>query len=426
VTLVTTLTFALLLVLGCPNPSGSDGDGNGSQTDDSGTDSRPEIKERAADIAADTSGSYPGEFTGFGDLVYFAAETSAEGTELWHYDGSSAELVEDIYSGSDDSYPEDFIVYGAELYFSAENSASGMELWTLTENGPAVAEDINTGGGDGYWGHPAVYDGELYFQGDDGNTRKNLFRYNGTAAEFVGDITPGSSSFPSDLTAHDGRLYFAAEQNGGATNADGELYYYDVATDEIKLPSLEEVNPSGTGSLPARLIVYDGKLHFEADSGDGEGRELYVYEPADPDGDAEVYERITSIRSGSDAQIGNVTVFDGMLYFTAYDGVDRAIYRYDGSTVTELTDIVDGHTPYYPSSLEVYDDHLYFSADDGTHGSELWRYGGSSPEAELVWDIQSGSDGGSPSDLAAIGTKLYFAADDGSSGTELFVYQSPK
>lgn len=418
--LVTALTLAALASCAAAG-AGSTDDDPGSEGD--GTGSRPELKENAGDIAPGGADSSPYGFFGFDGLVYFGADDGTHGEELWAYDGTSASMVADIYTGSSSSSPDDFVVYDSTLYFQAEDSANGMELWKISSGDAVLAEDINSGAGDGHWGHPVVYEDDLYFQGDDGSNRKNLYRYDGATVEFVDTVTSGYPSSPSHSTLYDGKLFFYAEENGGTDNSDAELYLYDVEDGSIELPQLEEVNPDPGSSLPEVLIVYDGLLYFEADSGDGAGRELHRYDPADENGDNSVFERVTSVRSG-DAQIGNLVVYGGDLYFTAYNGVHRYIYRYDGSSTTKLEDIVDGHTPYYPGSLEVYDGLVYFGADDGTHGDELWRYDGSS--AELVWDINEGGDGSYPYDLTAIGTRLYFSADDGATGDELFSYQSPR
>lgn len=386
-----------------------------------GSNARPEVKELAADIVPGSGSSDPENFIGHAGEVYFAAEDSSHGVELWRYDGSSAVLVEDIYSGSSDSDPDNFVVYNSTLYFQAENSANGMELWKVNPDGnsASLAADIDNGSGDGHWGHAVVHDGYIYFQGDDGSNGKNLYRYDGSTVEFRTGLNPPYSSWPAYITVYDNTLYFNAE-----TSSDSELYYYDSASNSMKLPALEQVRPIGGSSNPEDLTVYDGNLYFEADSGNGDGRELYMYDPGDSNGNSEIYEQITAIRTSGDAQIGNVTVYGTKLYFTANNGVRRYIYSWDGNTVSRHDDIVGGHTPYYPGSLEVYDGQLYFGADDDSSGRELWRYDGQN--AELVWDINPGSANSSPSGMTAINGRLYFSADNGSSGDELFMYQSPQ
>ena len=65
-----------------------------------------------------------------------------------------------------------------------------------------------------------------------------------------------------------------------------------------------------------------------------------------------------------------------------------------------------------PSSLTNVNNTLYFTANDGTTGNELWRIN-SSGNAEQVADINPGSSGSSKSNLTAFGEKIYVTASDG-------------
>lgn len=64
---------------------------------------------------------------------------------------------------------------------------------------------------------------------------------------------------------------------------------------------------------------------------------------------------------------------------------------------------------------------VYFTADDGFHGRELWKSNGTCNGTELVRDILAGPASSSVRYLTPSGARLFFVADDGMSGDELWV-----
>ena len=70
---------------------------------------------------------------------------------------------------------------------------------------------------------------------------------------------------------------------------------------------------------------------------------------------------------------------------------------------------------------------LYFSSDDGENGSELWVTDGTTEGTKLLVDINPGinpfgyPNTSDPTYLTAFNDKLYFAANDGETGRELWV-----
>ena len=64
---------------------------------------------------------------------------------------------------------------------------------------------------------------------------------------------------------------------------------------------------------------------------------------------------------------------------------------------------------------------LFFTANDGIHGRELWRSNGTPAGTRIVRNIGPGSADGSPQELTAVGQTLYFTANDGIHGRELWM-----
>ena len=74
-----------------------------------------------------------------------------------------------------------------------------------------------------------------------------------------------------------------------------------------------------------------------------------------------------------------------------------------------MANINAGSSDSYPGEFEALGNWLYFRADDGTTGTELWRTNGST--TALVQDINTnGTDSSSPSGFTVLGGWLYFNA----------------
>jgi len=69
-------------------------------------------------------------------------------------------------------------------------------------------------------------------------------------------------------------------------------------------------------------------------------------------------------------------------------------------------------------------DKLYFTADDGLHGTELWQSDGTPEGTFMVADIYSGTMGSQPTNLSLFTNRfhstVFFQADDGEHGKELW------
>ena len=113
----------------------------------------------------------------------------------------------------------------------------------------------------------------------------------------------------------------------------------------------------------------------------------------------------------------------GTLYFQADDGSNGyELWKSDGTAAGTVVvkDIYPGADGSYPYELTNVGGTLYFQADDGTNSYELWKSDGTAAGTVLVKDIYPGADGSYPYALIDVGGTLYFAADDGSNGYELW------
>ncbi len=118
-----------------------------------------------------------------------------------------------------------------------------------------------------------------------------------------------------------------------------------------------------------------------------------------------------------------LTNVNGTLYFRADDGVSGfELWKTDGTVSgTDLVrDLYPGSGDSFVHNLTYFNNALYFTADDGVHGYELWKSDGTVAGTVLVKDIFPGSVGSSPGSLAVLNASLYFRANDGAYGCELW------
>lgn len=128
---------------------------------------------------------------------------------------------------------------------------------------------------------------------------------------------------------------------------------------------------------------------------------------------------------------GNFTELNGDVIFTARDGIyGYELWISDGTEngTVLLKDIVTGPGSTWngsrgPANVPMVQlgDFLYFAANDGVHGLELWKTDGTEEGTVLAADINDGGSS-SPASLTVMNGNLYFAADDGINGLELWQY----
>src|SRR5262249_33897140 len=85
---------------------------------------------------------------------------------------------------------------------------------------------------------------------------------------------------------------------------------------------------------------------------------------------------------------------------------------------TLVTEIKDTTASSDPSNLVNVNGALYFTANDGAHGTQLWKSDGSAAGTVMLTDLNEG--GFNPGSLTDVNGTLFFTANDGIHGTELW------
>jgi len=370
-----------------------------------------------ADINSNGDSS-PSNLTFLDNSFVFRAIDNLNGDELWISDGtvSGTQMVKDI-NPSGDSYPINFINRTDIVYFVADDGVNGRELWlsTGTENGTYMVKDINPTGSS-VPDNLIKFDGHLFFTADDGVIGKELWLSNGNAngTSRVKDINPNGSASVSNLFVYNNKLYFSANDGTNGT----ELWVSDGSTAGTVM--LKNINAT-SDSNPAKFTELNGLLYFRANDGIN-GYELWV-----TDGTEAGTQLFIDIASGAnDSYPYNFYVSGNKMYFSAQDPVHyEELWVSDGTVAGTymVKDIYPDDNGSSPSYFMEFNGKVYFQATDGTHAEEFWVTDGTEPGTYMVKDINTTTqnyEGSFPDNFTVYNNKLYFAANDGT-GDHLWV-----
>ncbi len=361
------------------------------------------------------------------------------GIELWKTDGTEdgTVMVRNIGIEQDlfplpptpvNSNPHELTVFNDALFFAAndidyQGYGRGVELWKTdgSEDGTVMVKNIAVENQDNPATEPdtpvdsfpeqfTIFNNTLYFFAGDGPFAKDgphgfePWKTDGTETgtvmvENIGDdsIEPFPAT-PDNLTywlTFDGRLFFTAD--------DGETGVEPWSTDGETTTMLADINPYGSSVVPDRgdiFRVYGERLFFFANDG------THGFEPWWTDGTLKGTLLIKDIYSTpinaptSASELKVLTDYQGQLYFTANDGLTgREIWVTDGTEVG--TGILKNIGPDYESGYSgafgpgMLDGALFFAAFDGRlaggHGVEMWRTLGTEAETQLMEDLNPGA-----------------------------------
>ncbi len=353
--------------------------------------------------------SSPNNLFVFDGNIYFGADDSSGtntggtdlGRELWISDGTSGGtlLVKDIRVGSSNSAPFAFFILDGSLYFSA-NDGGGSRIWTTDGTDPGT---VNTNNGFSNL-QPIVVGSKAYMTA---TTLSNTFyEFDGTMFQQVPDTGAGTASPIGGVYAalDNNTILVYMEYSTDEATTGRELYSYSISTQAYTL--VKDIN-SGTGDASiSNMHELNGTMYFEALSN------LWQSDGTDM-GTAAVS---SAVGIGS---VNNVYAWNNLIFFEGDNGTDGDqlyVYNPTAGTTTNISNISGTNSNHDPSDYAEFDGYLYYRGEDANDSSgHLFRTDGSTIEQldDTIIDVD---------DIVVLGGKLYFEADNGSNGNELFTF----
>lgn len=356
---------------------------------------------RIKDIQPGLGSSQPRRFTALGGRVFFMADADGTGPELWISDGTEAgtRMISDLSpTGFGGSSPGDAgrAVFGGVYFFDAYN---GISKYLYRTDGliTTLVDPVTTNPD-----NLVVVGGQLFYAG-----ASNLWRLNAVGAiPFRMTDALGNGFNPFHMTAVGSELFFVNGNDIWRTNG-------ALAT-RLNSPAVPFGIPYTLAAVGSRLFF--GATVFGATVSTGRFG-LWTYSSPDL---APVFVRAFASLPGEVLgglfQATRMAAFGSKLIFAANDGISgEELWLSDGTPggTLQVMDI-NATGPGLPSQPDQFTvagpARVYFVADDGIAGRELWRTDGTSAGTRRIADIYVGSGHSQPADLTVVGSKLYFTA----------------
>lgn len=407
-----------------------------------------------------TQGSAAQTFTQLADgRAVFSATSVNEGTEPWITNGTGAGtvLLGDLFAGTEGSDPLNFTAgAGSQFFFTASATAANREIYVSNGTTTTLLKEINPSGtslpGNLFWNKGAVEAvppglPALYFSADDDLTGSELWKSDGTTVGTVrvkdintavisGSVTADSE--PGGFTAIGNTVYFAATDSFFGR----ELYKTDgsavgtVLVKDISAVGINDSDPEELVVMPATGALALRKLYFIASGSGGlnglqnTGRELWKSDGTDL-GTVVVKDIVPGpISSIDDSSPAYLTLVGTTLYFVADDGVNgRELWKSNGTAAGTVlvkninTKVLSSgrNAGSGPTELRNVNGKLFLLADDGDNGRELWVSNGTAAGTVMVKNLVAGSADAAIDNLTVVNDVVSFVADDGISGREVWI-----
>lgn len=430
--------------------------------------------------------SNPSNFQTVNNLLVFSAYDVTHGGEIWVSDGTTTNtfLLKDIYPGSQTGYQQGYIaqlssINGAAL-FMANDGINGLSLWKTdgTANGTFMVKDLVPGNNDNFnifniftyqtlnqvyfsvvndsnyddlWQSDGTTNGtfkvnslnnnvvfylknssimvnnttgnNFFFPAYDKEAGIELWKTDGTPSGLlrVKDISTGGSQSSNikKLSSINGYTFFSANNiiNGN------ELWRTDGTTTNTELFRDFTIGFNNSGNTEfGFMTLFKNQLYIQTNIGniwrtDGTQFSLFKSFPG----------------SGALGSYPSIAIGDNM-FFVNTDNLNDHYYGYelfktDGVNTSLVKDINTGNfADSFPEKFCDVNGTLFFTANDGINGRELWKSDGTESGTVLIKNISSGANSTNFNEMISANGLVFFMTDNysklwRSDGTESGTYQ---
>lgn len=309
----------------------------------------------------------PGRMAVANGLLFFRGGSSRN-RELWKFDGKRIRIVKDINPGPKGSSPSYLTSLGNRIVFGADDGTHGGELWSSdgTVKGTGMIHELTPGaeGTNMAWFNRVGQ--SVYFTAIAPDVGLEPWRTNGLSAQLVADLNPGEGwSHVQYFVKAGDFVYFTSDSN---------LWRSDDAWPYDELTVVPDPDPELGSFSKGRVESANGRVYFVSSFWDPLGP-TFNY-PRWFDGKS-----IKSLTGPPEAQSplyqyvpSSFREFGGRTFFVIND-VDHGseLRVVNGSTYRLFEDILEGESSSRPRDFTRSKNYLYFTADDGLHGREIWR-----------------------------------------------------
>lgn len=196
----------------------------------------------------------PQRFAVFGDRLCFGAYSTANGFELFCWDGTNPVQLFDLAPGTDSSFPEQLFSWGTRLVFGAQIGGE-QQLWLYDgTNPPAQVDPSPAEPFDWPFGFASIA-GDLYFTASDEEFTSRLWRYDGAVPPSRVSLTVSPWGEPG---APRGVLFVSAEEPATGVE-DPELF-------RLVDGQLRRAAPGVTVGAQMSLVDTGGAVAFVGES----------------------------------------------------------------------------------------------------------------------------------------------------------------